>query len=87
MPPIAVDTLGTFMVDMVTTTDTGSTSALLTESTSACTIVGTVVTSVVRTTALRVSQGVLVVILEAVTEAESATMPLATTVRRMEAAM
>lgn len=87
MPPIAVDMPGTFMVDMVTTTATETTSVHPTESISACMIAGIVVTSADLTTALHALRGVLVVILEAVTEVESVTIPLATTVHRMEAAV
>jgi hypothetical protein len=50
-------------------------------------IAGIVVTSADLTTALHALRGVLVVILEAVTEVESVTIPLATTVHRMEAAV
>lgn len=84
---IVVDMPGTCMVHMATTTATEVTSVLLTESTLECMIAGIVVTSADLTTALHALRGVLVVILEAVTEVESVTIPLATTVHRMEAAV
>ena len=55
MQPIVVDTLGTCMAHMATIMATENTSALFTESISACTIAGTVVISEALATALLVS--------------------------------
>ena len=75
---IAADMPGIFMADMATTTDAGSTSVHPQERTSACTTVGTVVTSAHLTTALHASQRGRIM---AVMELGSAAMPQATTVQ------